>query len=140
MPAMKSNLFLLKIGNGATSNEVFTTVAALTNVQLTFNKGNVDVTTKDAAAWAQSLEGGGQRSVQIQANGMLQMTDATQASLKAAALATTNTNFQISDEKLNVWQGRFAITQYEEDGAVNGVHTFKITMMSDGATTYTPKV
>lgn len=138
MTAMKSNLFVLKIGDGATTNEVFTKVAALTETSLTVSKGAIDVTTKDTSGWASMLEGGGQKSVEISASGMLHKDAATQALLKSKVLGDTNWNFQLEDEAGNLWQGRFHISQYEETGAVNDVHTFTVTLQSDGAITYTP--
>ena len=138
MTAMKSNLFVLKIGSGTGGTETYTKVAALTEVKMTLQKGSIDVTTKDTAGWASMLEGGGQKSVQITASGMLHSDAETQALLKQKAMGDTNWNFQLEDEAGNVTAGRFHISQYEETGAVSGVHTFSVTLQSDGAVTYTP--
>lgn len=134
--AQKSNLFVLQIGDGATT-EIFTKVAALTDVQLKVTVGSIDVTTKDTGGFASMLEGGGQKSVQVTASGMMHNNEATQALLKAKVLGGTNWNYKIVDEAGNTWAMRALITDWSEKGAVNGVQTFDVTLSSDGVVTYT---
>lgn len=137
--AMKANDYTLHISDGA-ATPAYTKIAALTNLNMSFTKQNIDTTTKDTNGWAESLPGGGQKAISVTAEGMCR-NHATHEQLKQKALdSEVNWNFQIKDEAGNTWTGSWHIASYEEGAPVNDVMTFSFELNSNGEIVYEPAV
>lgn len=134
---LNANLYVLKVGNGESSSETFTTVAALTNVQLKTTNGKIDVTNKDNAGWQRQVVG--MKSVQVTASFMMQTADATQSLLRTHAIADVGSrNYKIVDSDGGEWALSAVISDYTEKGTVNAAMTGDITLDSDGEVSFTP--
>jgi TP901-1 family phage major tail protein len=70
MVAQDGNDVLLKIGNGASPTEVFTTVGGIRGTRFAFNTRAIDVTHKLSGDWRELLNGAGVRSLTIQGEGL----------------------------------------------------------------------
>lgn len=133
MPPGRGKDFLLKIGDGATS-EVFTTIAGLRATALSINGATVDVTTKDQfignTLWQALLDGGGIRALQLTADGIYEHA-ASQHSLRDLSLSGALTNFQLDDGQ-RTWEGAFQLSNYQQSGPHDNAQTFSVTLDSSG--------
>lgn len=136
MPPLRGKDFLLKIGNGATS-ETFTTIAGLKGTALAINGATVDVTTKDLflgnVLWQALLEGGGIRALSLTADGIFE-NHATQQQIADLSLTGALTNFQLDDGE-RTWEGAFQLSGYNQDGPHDNAQTFSVTLESSGQIT-----
>lgn len=131
MPAEKGSAFLLKIGDGA-SPPGFTTVAGLRTTQLQINGEAVVITSKDSLGWRELLSGAGVRSVSVSGAGIF-TGSATEARLKANALAGRIDDYRLSFESGETMTGRFLVTRLEYSGDFNGERTYTLALESSGA-------
>lgn len=135
MAAQKGREFLVKAGDGATS-EAFTTVASFRSNSITINDEIVDVTNKDSNGWRVLLANAGTKSATISGSGVF--TDsATQIAEQAKLLAGTINNYELYFENGDKLAGAFQISSLEYAGDYNNEQTFSITYESSGAITYT---
>ncbi|MCK9494153.1 MAG: phage major tail protein, TP901-1 family [Dehalococcoidia bacterium] len=133
MAAKKGVSFLLKAGNGA-SSEVFTTIAAQRTTSLSINGTQVDVTDKDSSGWQELLAGGSIRSMAISAAGVYK--DVTsQILIESRCLARTLDNYQIVFDGGRTYEGAFQVISVEYAGEHNGEHTYSASLVSSGAVT-----
>lgn len=135
MAAKKGALFLLKAGNGA-SSEVFTTVAAQRATSLRINGETVDVTDKDSNGWKELLDGGAIVSMSISANGVFK-DGTSQILLETRALARTLHNYQVVFDGGRKYEGAFQVVSVEYAGEYNGEHTYAVNLESSGTVTPT---
>lgn len=135
MAAEKGRAFVLKVGDGATS-EAFTTVGGMRTTSLTINGEQVDVTDKDSAGWRELLAAAGVTSVSLSGSGVFKDT-ASEATIRANALAQSIDNYQIVFESADYFEGGFQIASLEYAGEYNGARTYNITLESSGQVTYT---
>lgn len=135
MAANSGNDFLLKVGDGA-STEAFTTLAGMRTTSMTINNALVDITTKDSSHNRTILSGGGVKSMSISADGVF--TDAAvEETLRANATANTLNNYQIEFGNGDTYEGAFLITSYQRAGSNDAEETFSVSLESSGALTYT---
>jgi len=134
MAESKGKSFVLKLGDGATS-EAFTTVASLTNVSYTINGSLTDVTTKDSHPNRKILGAAGIISMSINATGVF-FGDAAIGSIKGYVKDGSLNNYQVVDGDGTITeQGAFLVTSFEEAGGVDDSVTYTLTLESSGAVT-----
>lgn len=134
MAAQKGRLFLLKLGNGATS-ETFTTVAGLRANSIAINNEMVDVTTKDNSGWRELLEGVSFKSVSVSGSGIIQGST-NRVAVTGKALSGTIDNYEIVFEDGDKFTGAFQVTSCELTGSHDGAEEYTMTLESSGAVTY----
>lgn len=128
-------LFLLKIGDGGTPTEAFTTVAGLNTTSLTINNETVDVTTKDDEGWRKLLAGASFRTMSVSGNGIIQ--DATnKETLVNNAINGTINNYQLVFADGAQFEGAFQVTSVELSGEHNGALTYSVSLESSDAITF----
>ncbi len=133
--ASKGNDFLLKEGDGS-SSEVFTTIAAMSATSLTIDGEEVRFPTKDDDdGWSELLEGGGEKTMTITAEGVFTNHD-TQTSMRTKAMTGVLGNYQVDDGD-SVVEGSFQVTNCEHTGDVNVEQAYSITLASSGKPTVT---
>lgn len=136
MTAQKGSAFLLKVGDGATPTENFTTVAGLRTTKFTLNNQRVDSTNKDSGAWRALLDGAGVRSVSISGAGVF--TDAaSEETVRGFAFGNNIKNYRISFGNGDYMTGPFQITAYERAGNYDGEESYSLTLESAGTVTFT---
>jgi TP901-1 family phage major tail protein len=137
MTAQAGRTLLLKIGDGGSPTEVFTTVAGLKTKQLQLNSQTVDATNADSASqWRELSAGAGVKSATLSGAGIFR-DQASDETVRAAFFAGTNANWQIVVPDFGTLQGAFQIAALEYAGAYDGAVTFTITLQSAGVISWT---
>lgn len=128
----KGRSMLLKVGNGASPTS-FTTLAGLQSRSVAINNEQVDITNDDTAPLREILQGAGQKTVSISANGICKDDAAFQAiELLAWNTADTVEDFQIVLPNGKTIQGAFHVAAFEYGAEYNGAQTFSITLENAG--------
>ena len=135
MAAQKGRSFLVKAGDGATS-EAFTTVAAFRTNSFTMNNETVDITNKDSAGWRELLANAGTKSASMSGSGVF-TDDTTQIGEQTKFIAGSINNYELYFENGDKLAGAFQITSMEYAGDHNNEQTYSISYESSGAITYT---
>lgn len=136
MAAQKGRDLLLKIGDGATPSEAFTTIGAIRTNNLTLNNNPVDTTTMGDAGIQTMLADAGVQSMSISADGLFK-DDAAEEALRAAAFTRTAKNFELLFPNGDKFAGSFVVQEYSRGGSHDGLETFSVTLMRSGAGTFT---
>ena len=135
MAAASGNSFVLKVGDGATS-EAFTTLAGLRNTSFSINNSPVDITTKDSAHWQTLLSDGGVQAFTMSADGVF--TDAAvDETFRGYAFDNTLNNYQIVFPNGDTIEGSMLVTAYERNATNDDAEFFSLTLQSSGAPTFT---
>jgi predicted secreted protein len=129
MSAKRGDVFLLKVGNGATP-EVFTTVAGLRPTSMDIDGAPVDVSSKDSLGWRELLPTGAIKKLDIAAGGVY-TGGATQISLRALAISGAIQNFQI-DDGTDIIECGFQVASYQQAGDHDDAQNFTIALQSSG--------
>ncbi len=131
---------LLKIGDGATPTEVFTTLAGITSKGIDFEADTIDVTTPDSTApggrMDQELLCGTQR-MRVSGSGVAENEATYTRLMTVLRSATRKCNFQIVDPGDGTYEGAFFVTGSITGEDISGGKTFNITLLSSGAYTFT---
>jgi len=135
MAAQKGREFLVKAGDGATS-EAFTTVAAFRSNTISLGNETVDITNKGSSGWRELLANAGTKSASLSGSGVF-TDDATQVGEQTKFLAGTINNYELYFENGDKLAGAFQIASLEYAGDYNNEQTFSVTYESSGAITYT---
>jgi TP901-1 family phage major tail protein len=136
MTAQKGSLVLLKVGNGATPTETFTTVGGLRTTSFTHNNQTVDATNKDSGAWRELLDGAGTRAIAISGSGIF--TDAaSEETVRGFAMNNQIKNYQMTFGNGDSLTGAFQITSYQRAGNYNNEETYSLSLASAGPVTFT---
>ncbi len=133
MAAEKGSAFLLKVGNGG-QPPVFATVAGMRTTQMSVNGEGVNVTSKDSGGWRELLSGAGVRSVSVAASGIF-TGSASEARVKANALAGLIDDYELSFESGERLRGRFLVTRLDYSGDYNGERNYALSLESSGPVT-----
>lgn len=138
MAAQKGREILIKMGDGASPAEVFTTIAGIRSRTLTLNRESVDVTNSDSPGMMRELlADGGVRSVSVSGNGVFK-SSATEAAVVTHILTgTTHKTFQVIVPGLGTFSGPFHISSSELGGEYNAEVTHAISLDSAGTITFT---
>ncbi len=137
MPSQKGRDFLLKIGDGGSPTETFATLGAARTNALALNNNPVDSTTMDGSGVQALMADAGVQSLNITIDGLFKDA-AAEESLRAAAFARTQKNFQLAFPNGDVYQAAFVIGEYGRGGSHDGLETFSATLIRTGSGTYTP--
>jgi len=137
MTAQAGRTLLLKIGDGASPTESFTTVAGLRTKQFQLNAATVDATHAESTdQWRELLGGAGVKSATLSGSGIFRDAASDEA-VRAAFFNGTHANWQIVVPDFGTLEGAFQIAALEYGGAYDGAATFTITLQSAGAIGWT---
>ena len=136
MTAQKGSLLLLKVGDGATPTENFTTVGGLRTTGFTHNNQTVDASNKDSGSWRTLLEDAGIRSVTISGTGVF-TNAASEEAVRLIAMNNQIKNFKLSFGNGDSMTGPFHITSYQRAGNYNNEETYSLSLASAGAIVFT---
>lgn len=129
MSALPGNDFELR-RRTSTEPDVFVPVSANRSLSLTVGNEEVNVTTKDAGGWRQLLDGGGERTVSIQTEGVF--TGATeQKTLRGNAASGAHDVYQVDDGD-EVLEGTFQVVNFDQSGDVNQEQAYSGSLESSG--------
>lgn len=131
MTAQKGSLVVIKVGNGGSPTETFTTIGGLRITTLNLNNQIVNASNLSNAPWKKSLSGAGSRSLSISGNGVF--TDAaSEETLRGYAFANSANNYEIHFGNGDKISGAFQIASYSRTGNVDDEETYAITLESAG--------
>lgn len=137
MTAQAGRTLLLKIGDGASPTETFTTVAGLKAKQFQLNSTTVDATHAESAGeWRELLANAGVKSATLSGSGIFR-DSASDETVRAAFFDGTHANWQIVVPDFGTLEGAFQIAALEYGGQYDGAVTFTITLQSAGAIAWT---
>lgn len=122
---------VLKIGDGATPTENFTTVTAMKNASFTNQRGTVDVTTKDSAGFRELLGTAAIASGQISGSGVWTET-ATQILLQTLSMTGAFANFQIVFGSGDKYLFKGVVTNFQMQGGTDDAQMYSVTIESTG--------
>lgn len=131
----KGSLMLLKIGNGGSPSESFTTIGGMRTTQLNINRQPVNDGDVESGVWRSLMSGAGAASVRIRGAGLF-ADDAAQDTLLAKALNGASANYQFWFANGDRLTGAFIITAYERSGSMNDAEGFTVTLESAGAPSF----
>lgn len=135
MAAQKGRAFVLKVGDGA-SSETFTTIGGMRTTGISINNEPVDVSDKDSSGWRELLEAAGGRTVSVSGAGVFK-DSASETTVQTAVLAQTIDNYEIVFGNGDKFGGAFQVTSLEYTGENNGAQEYSLTLESSGAVTFT---
>lgn len=136
MPSQKGRDLLLKIGNGGSPTETFTTIGAARTVAMTLNNQPLDATTMDGAGIQALAADAGVQTMQIKLEGLFKDSAAEEA-LRAAAFGRTSKNYELFFPNGDKYAAAFVIENYARGGSFDGLETFSVTLSRNGAGTFT---
>lgn len=136
MAAQKGSLVLLKVGNGATPTELFTSIGGLRTTSFTHNNQSVDATNRESGAWRALLDGAGMRSISISGSGVFTDSAAEEA-VRGFALSNSVRNYELTFGNGDKLTGPFQITAYQRAGSYSDAETYSLTLASAGQVTFT---
>lgn len=135
MAADKGRDFVLKVGDGATS-EAFNTVGGMRTTGIAFSGQAVNVSDKDSAGWQELLAAAGETKVTISAQGVFKGTT-YEGTMRTNFLAQSIDNYEIHFGDGHKFAGAFQITAFEYTGENNGARMYSLTLESSGVISYT---
>lgn len=135
MTAQNGKDLLVKVdmdGNG-----VLETMAGLRASRLSFNSESVDVTSLESTGgWRELLRGAGVKSASISGSGIFRDA-ATDERARDIFFEGGMPDFHVVIPDFGIVEGAFQITSIEYSGTHDGEATYKISMASAGALTFT---
>lgn len=135
MTAQKGSLVLIKVGDGATPVENFSTVGGLRLTRLLLNSQAVESAHRESGAWRLLLVGGGLRQVTLSGSGAF-TNAASEETVRGYAFAGTVNNYKFFFANGGNVAGAFLITAYERSGDYDEEELYSLTLESAGAVTY----
>lgn len=140
MAKQKGRLMLVKIGDGETPTEAFTTLCGLRSKTLTVNNTEIDATTSNCAdpggaLWTEVMDGA--KRLSVSGNGYFK-DDTNERTLLDLAMADTPIgNFQIIVPDFGTFAGSFFLSSVEYGGEQEDGVTYSFALASSGAITFT---
>lgn len=125
------NNFIIKIGDGATPTENFTTIGGLRNASLNLANKTLDATSLSSGRWREIVSGAGIAAVAVSGDGFFTDSAAEEA-LRAKAFNGALNNYQIllgSGDKIT---GKFMVASYARSGKLNAEEEVGIKLESGG--------
>ena len=126
--------FLLALKNGAT----FTDLAGMQSTRFAITQQPQPAPNVASGPWQSFLPDSGPSSLQISANGIFS-DNATEAQLRRLAFSRQPARFRLSFANGEKLEGDFLLTEYERGGDSGAEETFRLSLQSSGAPTYSEK-
>lgn len=139
MAKKKGRTLLVKIGDGATPTEGFTTLCGLQSKTFTVNNTEIDVTTADCIdpggpLWSEVLSG--TKRLSISGNGIFEDSLSELRLNTIAMAAEPQANFQVIVPDFGTFQGAFFLSSVEYGGEQEGGVTYSLSLGSSGICTF----
>lgn len=135
MTAYKGSLVLIKIGDGATT-ENFTTIGGLRTSVLRINRVPVEANTVESGAFRQLLGNAGIQAMRIGGSGVF--TDSAAEELfRSYASAGSKNNYQFIFANGSYYSGPFVIVAYERSGDHDDAEHYTMALESASTVTFT---
>lgn len=129
---MRGDAFVLLHSDGVGG---FNQVEDQRTTGLSINGEMIDITNKDSGGWRELLAGGGIKSASISVEGVW-TGSAEQQSLRDLDISGAIEDYQI-DDGVEVVEGGFQVTSFEQEGSHDGEQTYSATLESADVPTVT---
>jgi len=130
------NNFLIKLGNGETPLETFTTIGGLRNAGIALSNNVVNGSNLSTGRWQSLVSGAGIAALVVSGNGFF--TDsAAEDEVSSLAFSGSINNYQITLGRGDVISGGFIISAYKRTGTLNAEEGVEITLESSGVISFT---
>lgn len=129
--ANRSELLLLKMGDGASPVEVFTTLAGLRTTRFMVNRQPVTVQDVTGQGWREVLPQVGAASVRLQGVGTFVNGEAEKR-LRAKAMSGEMVRYELCFGNGDVIRAEFVVGGYESSGRTGELEGFSVTLESAG--------
>jgi TP901-1 family phage major tail protein len=137
MAAQKGSDMLVKIGDGGSPTETFTSLAGIRTKTLAFNAEQVDITNQDSTnKWRELLAGAGIKSASLSGAGVFKDAAADETA-RAEFFAQAIKNYQVVIPSFGTIEGAFQLTQLQYAGEHNGEISYELSLESAGELTFT---
>jgi TP901-1 family phage major tail protein len=137
MAGQKGRDVLLKIGDGGSPTESFTTIAGLRAKTISLNARSVDATSAESAdSWRELIAGAGVKSATVSGAGVFKDAASDEA-MRAAFFNQTARNWNLVIPSFGVLAGAFLIEALDYTGDHDGEAAFAVTLASAGPITFT---
>ena len=130
--ANKAGLLLLKMGNGASPAEIFTSLAGLRATRFMINRQPVTVHSVTGQGWRELLPQAGTASIRVQGVGTFVNGDAEKR-LRAKAVSGEAVRYELCFGNGDVIRAGFVVSSYESNGRMSELEGFSVTFESAGA-------
>ena len=134
--AASGNNFLIKIGNGATPTETFTTIGGLRGASLSLANNLVNCSNISTGKWQKLVSSAGIAGIAIGGTGYFTDSAAEEA-LRSAAFSASANNYEIIFGNNDKISGAFIVAGYKRAGNNNGLEEFSVSLESSGVVTFT---
>lgn len=135
MTAFKGSLVLIKVGDGVTPVENFTTVGGLRVTRLALNARPIEAGHRESGAWRALLAGAGTRHLTLSGAGAF-TNAASEETLRGHAFSGSIVNYRFYFANGGNVTGPFQITAYERSGDYDEEELYALTLESAGVVTY----
>jgi len=135
MTAQKGKNIVLKIGDGGSPAESFTTVAGLQMTRMAIGQQIIDASHVAGGAWRQVGDASGSRQMSISGEGVFE-DSAAEESLRAKAFGGNSANYELRFGNGDKIAGAFMVSSYLQQGEVQDAQHFMLTLESAGAISF----
>jgi TP901-1 family phage major tail protein len=137
MAAQLGSALLVKVGDGGSPTETFTSLASLRTKSLNINAEQVDISTSDSTSkMRELLAGAGIISLSVAGDGVF--SDSTpDATLRTEAFAQTQKNYQVIVPDFGTFEGPFMLTALNYASEHNAEVTYDFSLESSGVISFT---
>lgn len=135
MTAQKGKDVVLKIGDGVTPVEGFTTIGGMRLTRLTAGRDALAASDAASGPWRRLHVAGGVRRVSLRGEGVFSDSVAEDA-LRIQALGGDSANYELHFGNGDRLSGAFVVTEYERFGDVRDAEAFRVALESSGAVSY----
>ncbi|MEM7619767.1 MAG: phage major tail protein, TP901-1 family [Pseudomonadota bacterium] len=138
MAAQLGRNLVLRIGDGGSPTENFTTIAGMQTKSFTINAGEpADISDSESAnQWQEMLEGAGYKSIEFSGDGVFKDATSDETLRSKVIPQQLKTNYQIVVPDFGTYEGPFIITSLEYSGEHQDVITFSASFVSAGEITW----
>ena len=135
MTAQKGRDLLLKIGDGA-DPENFSTLGAARTSAMTLNNQPVDASSMDGAGLQSFIPDAGVQGMTLKLEGLFK-DSAAEEKLRLAAFARSSRNYLLCFPNGDSYAAAFVVQDYARSGSFDGLESFTVTLLRNGAGSFT---
>ncbi|MCH2548124.1 MAG: phage tail protein [Alphaproteobacteria bacterium] len=135
MTAFKSETLLLKIGDGQSPTEGFTTIGGLRTTRVSVNREVVTATDVTSQGWRRALAGVGNALIKIQGAGVF-LDSSAEEMLREKAMNGGSGNYALFFGNGDTITGAFIVRNYERNGKVGEMEGFTVALESVDVVNY----
>lgn len=135
MSAYKGRLMLLKIGDGGSPEEIFTTIGGMRATRMHINRQLVPVADVTSAGWRRAVPESGMTALRIEGSGVF-MGQSAAALLQEQALTGKAARYRLFFGDGAVVTALFIVAGYERSGRQGEPEGFTVTLENAGDVEY----